>query len=112
MSELVHPKIISGNSNITLSKGIASWASSLSRSQIDLVEGRVEQFNDQEIFVEVFENVRNEDMFIIQSTSNPANDNIMELLIMLGVIIYAYFAIDRFADDVNPYNFSRRDNDR
>ena len=37
MSELVHPKIISGNSNITLSKGIASWASSLSRSQIDLV---------------------------------------------------------------------------
>ena len=49
MSELVHPKIISGNSNITLSKGIASWASSLSRSQIDLVEGRVEQFNDQEI---------------------------------------------------------------
>ena len=63
MSELVHPKIISGNSNITLSKGIASWASSLSRSQIDLVEGRVEQFNDQEIFVEVFENVRNEDMF-------------------------------------------------
>ena len=47
--ELVHPKIISGNSNITLSKGIASWASSLSRSQIDLVEGRVKQFNDQEI---------------------------------------------------------------
>ena len=54
MSELVHPKIISGNSNITLSKGIASWASSLSRSQIDLVKARVEQFNDQEIFVEVF----------------------------------------------------------
>ena len=86
MSELVHPKIISGNSNITLSKGIASWASSLSRSQIDLVEGRVEQFNDQEIFVEVFENVRNEDMFIIQSTSNPANDNIMELLIIADAL--------------------------
>ena len=86
MSELVHPKIISGNSNKTLSKGIASWASSLSRSQIDLVEGRVEQFNDQEIFVEVFENVRNEDMFIIQSTSNPANDNIMELLIIADAL--------------------------
>ena len=86
MSELVHPKIISGNSNTTLSKGIASWASSLSRSQIDLVEGRVEQFNDQEIFVEVFENVRNEDMFIIQSTSNPANDNIMELLIIADAL--------------------------
>ena len=86
MSELVHPKIISGNSNKTLSKGIASWASSLSRSQIDLVKGRVEQFNDQEIFVEVFENVRNEDMFIIQSTSNPANDNIMELLIIADAL--------------------------
>ena len=86
MSELVHPKIISGNSNITLSKGIASWASSLSRSQIDLVKPRVEQFNDQEIFVEVFENVRNEDMFIIQSTSNPANDNIMELLIIADAL--------------------------
>ena len=86
MSELVHPKIISGNSNITLSKGIASWASSLSRSQIDLIKGRVEQFNDQEIFVEVFENVRNEDMFIIQSTSNPANDNIMELLIIADAL--------------------------
>ena len=86
MSELVHPKIISGNSNTTLSKGIASWASSLSRSQIDLVKGRVEQFNDQEIFVEVFENVRNEDMFIIQSTSNPANDNIMELLIIADAL--------------------------
>ena len=86
MSELLHPKIISGNSNTTLSKGIASWASSLSRSQIDLVKGRVEQFNDQEIFVEVFENVRNEDMFIIQSTSNPANDNIMELLIIADAL--------------------------
>ncbi len=86
MSELVHPKIISGNSNKTLSKGIASWASSLSRSQIDLVKGRVEQFNDQEIFVEVFENVRNEDMFIVQSTSNPANDNLMELLIIADAL--------------------------
>ena len=86
MSEQLHPKIISGNSNTTLSKGIASWASSLSRSQIDLVKGRVEQFNDQEIFVEVFENVRNEDMFIIQSTSNPANDNIMELLIIADAL--------------------------
>ena len=86
MSELIQPKIISGNSNLTLSKGIASWASSLSRSQIDLVQGRVEQFNDQEIFVEVFENVRNEDMFIIQSTSNPANDNIMELLLVIDAL--------------------------
>jgi hypothetical protein len=49
---------------------------------VNLVDARVERFNDQEIFVEVFENVRGEDMFIIQPTSNPANDNLMELLII------------------------------
>jgi ribose-phosphate pyrophosphokinase len=49
---------------------------------VSLVDARVERFNDGEIFVEVFENVRGEDMFILQSTSNPANDNLMELLIM------------------------------
>jgi ribose-phosphate pyrophosphokinase len=53
---------------------------------VDLVDARVERFNDQEIFVEVFENVRGEDMFIIQSTSNPANDNLMELLIMTDAL--------------------------
>jgi len=46
------------------------------------VDARVERFNDGEIFVEVFENVRGEDMYIIQPTSNPANDNLMELLII------------------------------
>ena len=53
---------------------------------VELCRTRVERFNDQEIFVEVFENVRNEDMFIIQSTSNPANDNLMELLIMTDAL--------------------------
>ena len=107
MSELVHPKIISGNSNITLSKGIASWASSLSRSQIDLVKARVEQFNDQEIFVEVFENVRNEDMFIIQSTSNPANDNIMELLLVIDALKRS--SASRITAVVPYYGYARQD---
>ena len=53
---------------------------------VELVKTRVERFNDQEIFVEVYENVRGEDMFIIQSTSNPANDNLMELLIMCDAL--------------------------
>ena len=53
---------------------------------VDLVDARVERFNDGEIFVEVFENVRGEDMFIIQPTSNPANDNLMELLIMADTL--------------------------
>ncbi len=51
-------------------------------THIGLVDARVERFNDGEIFVEVYENVRGEDMFLIQPTSNPANDNLMELLIM------------------------------
>jgi ribose-phosphate pyrophosphokinase len=53
---------------------------------VGLVDARVERFNDAEIFVEVFENVRGEDMFIIQPTSNPANDNLMELLIMTDAL--------------------------
>ena len=53
---------------------------------VGLVDARVERFNDGEIFVEVYENVRGEDMFIIQPTSNPANDNLMELLIMADAL--------------------------
>jgi ribose-phosphate pyrophosphokinase len=53
---------------------------------VGLVDARVERFNDQEVFVEVFENVRGEDMFIIQPTSKPANDNLMELLIMADTL--------------------------
>ncbi|SFI85008.1 ribose-phosphate pyrophosphokinase [Jannaschia pohangensis] len=76
------PKLISGNGNRPLAKAIARRMSMHRGMQIGLVDARVERFNDQEIFVEVFENVRGEDMFIIQSTSNPANDNLMELLII------------------------------
>jgi ribose-phosphate pyrophosphokinase len=53
---------------------------------VGLVDARIERFNDQEIFVEIFENVRGEDMFIIQPTSKPANDNLMELLIMADTL--------------------------
>lgn len=55
-------------------------------TNVSLVDTRVERFNDGEIFVEVYENVRGEDMFILQSTSNPANDNLMELLIMADAL--------------------------
>lgn len=65
-----------------LAKGIARRMTLYRGEPVGLVDARVERFNDQEVFVEVFENVRGEDMFIIQSTSNPANDNLMELLIM------------------------------
>jgi ribose-phosphate pyrophosphokinase len=86
MSTITEPKLIAGNANQTLAKSIARRMSMHRGMSVNLVEARVERFNDQEIFVEVFENVRGEDMYIIQSTSNPANDNLMELLIMTDAL--------------------------
>jgi ribose-phosphate pyrophosphokinase len=80
------PKLIAGNSNKPLAASIARRMSMHRGMQVDLVKARVERFNDQEIFVEVYDNVRGEDMYIIQSTSNPANDNLMELLIMADAL--------------------------
>lgn len=82
MPALNEPKLISGNANRPLAEAVARRMSMHRGINVGLVDARVERFNDQEIFVEVFENVRGEDMFIIQPTSNPANDNLMELLII------------------------------
>ncbi|MGN7867671.1 Ribose-phosphate pyrophosphokinase [Paracoccus haematequi] len=82
MPVMTEPKLISGNANRTLAAAIARRMSMHRGMNVSLCDARVERFNDQEIFVEVFENVRGEDMYIIQPTSNPANDNLMELLIM------------------------------
>lgn len=82
MPSITEPKLISGNANRTLANAIARRMSMHRGMSVGLVNARVERFNDQEIFVEVYENVRGEDMFIIQPTSNPANDNLMELLII------------------------------
>ncbi|MCZ7677070.1 MAG: ribose-phosphate pyrophosphokinase [Roseovarius sp.] len=86
MSITPAPKLISGNANLPLAKAITRRMTLHRGAPIGLVDARVERFNDQEIFVEVFENVRGEDMFIIQPTSNPANDNLMELLIMADAL--------------------------
>ncbi|SEQ69062.1 ribose-phosphate pyrophosphokinase [Thalassovita taeanensis] len=86
MPNLNEPKLISGNANLPLASSIARRMSIHRGMNIGLVEARIERFNDQEIFVEVYENVRGEDMFIIQPTSNPANDNLMELLIMTDAL--------------------------
>ena len=82
MASMSEPKLISGNANRPLANAIARRMSMHRGMSVGLVDARVERFNDQEIFVEVYENVRGEDMFIIQPTSNPANDNLMELLIL------------------------------
>ena len=86
MPQLQEPKLISGNANMPLAQAITRRMSMHRGKPVGLVDARVERFNDGEIFVEVFENVRGEDMFIIQSTSNPANDNLMELLIMADAL--------------------------
>ena len=86
MPTVIEPKIISGNSNLSLAQSVAKRMTLYRGMNVNLVDARVERFNDGEIFVEVFENVRGEDMFILQSTSNPANDNLMELLIMADAL--------------------------
>jgi ribose-phosphate pyrophosphokinase len=86
MRALSEPKLIAGNANKTLAQSIARRMSMHRGMQVGLLDARVERFNDQEIFVEVYDNVRGEDMFIIQPTSNPANDNLMELLIITDAL--------------------------
>ena len=86
MHNIHEPKLISGNANRPLATAIARRMSMHRGVNVSLVDARVERFNDQEIFVEVYENVRGEDMFLIQPTSNPANDNLMELMIMADAL--------------------------
>ena len=73
-------KLVAGNSNQTLARAIADYL------QIELAQAAVRRFADQEIFVEIQENVRGEDVFVVQSTSFPANDNLMELLIIIDAL--------------------------
>jgi ribose-phosphate pyrophosphokinase len=73
-------KIFAGNSNRVLAEAVAKYLN------IPLGKASVRRFADQEIFVEVQENVRGEDVFVLQSTSYPANDHLMELLIMIDAM--------------------------
>ena len=86
MPAMTEPKLIAGNANRPLAEAIARRMSLHRGMSVKPVDARVERFNDQEIFVEVYENVRGEDMFIVQPTSNPANDNLMELLIIADAL--------------------------
>ena len=79
-------KLIAGNSNMKLAEAIARRMSVYRGAEQKLANARVERFNDTEIFVEIFDNVRGEDVFILQSTCNPANDNLMELMIIADAL--------------------------
>jgi ribose-phosphate pyrophosphokinase len=73
-------KLITGNSNLPLAQAIADYCGQ------PLTNASVRRFADEEIFVEIHENVRGEDVFVIQSTGYPANDNLMELLIIIDAL--------------------------
>jgi ribose-phosphate pyrophosphokinase len=73
-------KILTGNSNRPLAEAISAYLN------LPLTKASVRRFSDMEIFVEIDENVRGEDVFVIQSTSYPANDNLMELLVALDAL--------------------------
>jgi ribose-phosphate pyrophosphokinase len=73
-------KLVTGNSNPALAKAVSDYL------ELPLTDCTVKRFNDNEIFVEIHENVRGEDVFILQSTSFPANDNLMELLIIADAL--------------------------
>ena len=73
-------KLIAGNSNTRLSEAIGK------RLATQLTSADIRTFKDGEIFVKIEDNVRGEDVFVIQSTSAPANDNLMELLICIDAL--------------------------
>ena len=73
-------KILSGNANPELAAAIAGYL------DLTLTSASVRRFADEEVFVEIHENVRGEDVFVVQSTSAPANDNLMELLICIDAL--------------------------
>ena len=67
-------KIIAGNSNLPLAEEISAYL------EVPLADSTVRRFADNDVFVEILENMRGEDVFVVQSTSAPANDHLMELL--------------------------------
>lgn len=94
-------KIISGNSNRPLAEGIAKYL------RINLVDADVRQFSDGEIFVQINDNVRGSDVFVIQSTCPPTNDNLMELLIIIDALKRSSAA--RITAIVPYYGYARQD---
>src|SRR5271167_5223689 len=73
-------KILSCNSNRPLAEAISNYL------DLPLTKASVRRFSDMEVFVEILENVRGEDVFVVQSTSYPANDSLMELLVTMDAL--------------------------
>lgn len=94
-------KIMSGNANLPLARAIAGYL------EMPLVDASVRRFADEEIFVEIHENVRGQDMFVVQSTGFPANDNLMELLICIDALKRA--SAKRITAVIPYFGYARQD---
>lgn len=94
-------KLFSGNSNRVLAEAIGRYL------ELPLGDAMVRRFADQEIFVEIQENVRGEDVFIVQSTAYPANDHLMELLIMIDALRRA--SARRITAVIPYFGYARQD---
>ena len=94
-------KLLACNSNPTLSQEIANYLG------VKLIQAEVKRFADHEVFVDIKENVRGEDIFVVQSTSYPANDNIMELLITIDALRRA--SARRITAVIPYFGYARQD---
>jgi len=94
-------RIFSGNSNRPLAEKICSSLG------VPLSQAMIKRFSDGETWVELQENVRGKDAFVIQSTSNPANDNLMELLVIIDALRRS--SADRITAVIPYYGYARQD---
>ena len=94
-------KLLAGNSNLPLARAIADYL------ELPLTDASVRRFADEEVFVEIQENVRGEDVFVVQSTSYPTNDNLMELLICIDALKRA--SAKRITAVVPYFGYARQD---
>ena len=94
-------RILTGNSNRPLAEAISAYLN------LPLTKASVRRFSDMEVFVEIEENMRGEDVFVIQSTCYPANDNLMELLVTLDALNRA--SARRVTAVVPYYGYARQD---
>lgn len=94
-------KIIAGNSNRPLADAISAYLN------LPMTKASVRHFSDREVFVEILENIRGEDVFVVQSTSYPANDHLMELLVTLDALRRA--SARRVTAVIPYYGYARQD---
>ena len=94
-------KLVAGNSNRPLAEAISAYLN------VPLARAQVKRFADMEVFVEIQENVRGEDVFIIQSTSYPTNDHLMELLIITDALRRA--SARRITAVIPYFGYARQD---